>query len=796
MVHTTPPRRNDTGGTMTATLRCALRERPLRTLFLAGLAAIALLVLSASTLVGAGPQERVLELLDEAVDGDEVVVGLYLRQIDGATIAAVNEHFQFEPASSIKALIHFHAVRQVQDGAVIDGAVVTFDRLIPWFTDQNGSCPPLTGPDQDVLSVGLWEMMVNSDNRWTQAMRDFFDDDAIDATRASLGMHDTKLSHLIGCLVSEPPDGHTRGIDDPNQFTLADAGLLYEAVAAGYLDEQHRAEAFALMSSDLGDFNALVDEEAAGLGLRAEAIASFKAQRSSALKGGSYGGGGFSYRSVAGWAEIPWRDTATCDVASREYVYGAFIHRADSIDDGFMGIRPLGVELFREEIRAALESWAACEADLRITSSVVVDPPESLDVKTESDLTVRVAMQHLGPADPVDAVLTVTPTVPDDCTVTPGERTEDVLAMESGVLAVRELTFSVACDDPSFHQFQFASEIGFPEGSPLEDPDLTNNTGFAQATIPVIAYADLAILDWDFSELDAAGIAHLLVGQDFWFDTTKTVTTLGDTEMELYEDPVDAVITKSIHVPEGVEALFRIGAGDVPATVTVERDGEIVSEIIYVVPGGVIRTAGEAIVTVAFGADALLVSQDREIAEEFGITCLGPGSFDLTFHNSITPLDEHVLDPDETNNIATVVRTVECATPVQINIRPGNARNQIVMNSSAFVPVAILTTDEGEYDLPLAFDATTVDHTTVRFGTVAVLNEGGGSAVAPDRDFIRDSFEMDDQTKDGDLDMVLLVTVPGSGIDADAEEACLTGQYVGEDNQTYTFFGCDFISVR
>jgi len=225
------------------------------------------------------PTDRVLQLLeDEATDG---TVGLYLKEVNGAVLAAHNETFVFEPASTIKALIHFHAMKQVQDGTVIDGLPVTLDRQIPWFTDQTGSCPDHTGAASDTLEVGLTAMMQPSDNRWTQAMRDFFGDANIDATRVALGMNDTGLNHApMGCAGA--------ALANPNEMTLVDAGILYEEVATGFLVPPTRDDAYGIMLSDSGRINTIIDLEAVGLGLSASAISDFKAGRESAIKAGSY----------------------------------------------------------------------------------------------------------------------------------------------------------------------------------------------------------------------------------------------------------------------------------------------------------------------------------------------------------------------------------------------------------------------------------------------------------------------------------------------------------------------------
>ncbi len=746
-------------------------------------------VMGATAAQAADPEDRVVDLLDAAaVNG---TLGVYLRDIDGATIADFNESFVFEPASTIKALIHFHAMRQVQ---VNPG--VTLLTQVPWFAgpaNYNNSPPPGTScpdnstlPGSDTLSNGLGQMMGPSDNRWTQAMRDFFGDPNIDATRAGFGMTDTALIHTIGC--------GNAAIANPNQLTLVDAGLMYESVVDGFLDQPTRTAAYNLMTQDNATFNAIVDAEAAGIGLDPASIAAFKAQRQSANKAGSYGLSDGQYRSVAGWSTVPWKDTVTCEVDVRDYVYGAFIHQADSITMGF-SIRATGAELLREDIAAALETWEACEADLEITSTIVVDPPVEIDVNTPTVLTVRVAMRNNGPADTIDAVLDRTATVPADCTVNPTDASTPVPAMAQGMLVVQEMDFTVECSQPSDHLFSFASEIS-PAVAAVVEPDLTNNDGLANANIAVIARADLAVTDWDLDELDGFGPFDLLVGNDVPFAAVMTIANFGDTIADLYPDPVDTMVTRSIDVPDGVRASATVTADEGPADITIQRPGDPDVVLNNQPPGTTVEADGPATIIVEFAADALAVDELRPIEETFGLRCLAPGLHDIAFVGTITAIDEHVVDPDETNNALGAMREIECVLPVAINIRPGNKHNFVNPNGNQTLPVAVLTTAEGEYGLPLAFDATTIDHTTARFGTVGTLEANGGSSPSPDKAFVRDTHELDDKTKDGDDDMVMLFGVPATGIEPGTTEACVTGSYLGEGGAVLTFFGCDFVQVK
>jgi hypothetical protein len=284
------------------------------------------------------------------------------------------------------------------------------------------------------------------------------------------------------------------------------------------------------------------------------------------------------------------------------------------------------------------------------------------------------------------------------------------------------------------------------------------------------------------------------VGATFDFEASATIHNAGDTALGVYDDPVDTVVTRRITVPAGLTASVTVTADEAPAVVQITPDGQ--APIIHPgQPAGAHHAvSGPAVIDVFWSnQDDVAVDEDRLVAATYDLACEQPGSHDIGLRVRVAPLDQHVLDPTPANDVVEVDRTIECVTPVAINIRPGNAKNQVRVGSNQSVPAAVLTTEAGEYGLPLAFDATTIDHTSVLFGVLATLAAGGGSQGFPDHQFIRDSFELDDSTKDGDDDATFKAPVPGTGIALDSTEACLTGAYAGEGGETFTFLGCDVI---
>jgi uncharacterized repeat protein (TIGR01451 family) len=148
------------------------------------------------------------------------------------------------------------------------------------------------------------------------------------------------------------------------------------------------------------------------------------------------------------------------------------------------------------------------------------------------------------------------------------------------------------------------------------------------------------------------------------------------------------------------------------------------------------------------------------------------------------------LDATPTNN--TTSESTNVLVPVAINIRPGAYPNSVNLNSN--VSVAILTTGPGEYGLPLAFDATTINPLSVRFGPASVVLGGAGAAEIHLLGHIEDSYELDENTKDGDLDMLFHFRAAAAGLTPSTTNACVRGTFT-RGGTTFLFFGCDSINI-
>ena len=276
------------------------------------------------------------------------------------------------------------------------------------------------------------------------------------------------------------------------------------------------------------------------------------------------------------------------------------------------------------------------------------------------------------------------------------------------------------------------------------DSDVGNNE--SAVTTHVVALGDLAVIDFEFPSppLEA------LVGEPLTVSLLKHVTNYGPS------------------APMDVRALLSVTA---PAD------------------------SSAAAVAPSFVAAGVGLSEARALEEQATIRCGNYGPHTFGFGNRIVPGRVGDTDPNLANNSAVALSlVVDCVVPVAINIHPGSTPNSINLHST--VPLAVLTTRVGEYNLPLAFDATRIDYATVRFGPRATIWGGlGGGREVHGRGHIEDSYELDERRRDGDRDMVLHFDATASGLAAGMTEACVKGEFLDATSARQKFFGCDAVRI-
>jgi hypothetical protein len=258
----------------------------------------------------------------------------------------------------IKVLHHTHAFIQVRDNWI------DLDDLIPTFGGNANDCPVDTDPFNIQLQTALQQMMEQSHNPRTQAIRTYFGEANINATALVLGMTNTQLNHRLGCA-----GGADGAIAQPNERTLVDTGKLYEAVADGLLDDgvfDYRDTFYSLMIDGLpGGVSTIITQEANAAGMATAVRETLRGQVYGASKGGSYGlctPACIYHQTRGGWIELPFK-TACSDSFLREYVYGTYVNNATNNDAASSASSTAFDEILRDEVRAAIESWLNCALD-------------------------------------------------------------------------------------------------------------------------------------------------------------------------------------------------------------------------------------------------------------------------------------------------------------------------------------------------------------------------------------------------------------------------------------------------
>ncbi len=307
---------------------------------------------------------RVGDILRSTTDGCS---GAYLKQINGPEFAGLNENMVFEPASMIKIVHHAYAMTQVQNSPIID-----LGTPINVFSGYSGSCPQDNGPFQEALSSTLRAMMENSDNARTQAMRARWGEGNLNAFVAGLGMTRTMLNHRIGCA-----GGADGAIADGNEFTLRDAGVLYEQIATNLFTNANRQSLYSLMLDEaeegLGGVGTVIDEEAPGFGFSPAQRQAFRDQTLYVRKHGSYtlcpaGGGCEEIQTRGGMVTLPFR--VGCRGIARQFFVGTWVNEATNDANASAAAGDAFNELVRDRVRAAMATWDSCGCDWNFDGSL------------------------------------------------------------------------------------------------------------------------------------------------------------------------------------------------------------------------------------------------------------------------------------------------------------------------------------------------------------------------------------------------------------------------------------------
>jgi uncharacterized repeat protein (TIGR01451 family) len=276
------------------------------------------------------------------------------------------------------------------------------------------------------------------------------------------------------------------------------------------------------------------------------------------------------------------------------------------------------------------------------------------------------------------------------------------------------------------------------------DSDPSNNTD-TESTL-VVAVADVSV-----DAVTANGPLEVLIGEPASVETQVVVSNAGPSS------PIDAVLART--------ATASAGLSVTPPSRTL-------------------------------AVDRLEVGSPRSVSDAYQLTCTTPGVKTISLAYELSLKNAADTDPDLSNNTASESFDIDCVVPIAINIRPHGYPNSINLNTDA--TLAALTTNAGEYGLPFAFDAATIRIDTVRFGLRSLLFNVSPIGGAPERhgkNHLERSYELDETTRDADLDGVMHFKPPGSGLQAGSTQGCLKGRYDAGGGATYTFLGCDSVRI-
>ncbi len=336
--------------------------------------------------------------------------GYYLKEVNGDVLATRNETYAFYPASTIKVMLHANAVRNFNLNTN------TFAYGFPESCDNNHSgANPVTRSLQNALPI----MMINSGNGTTNAVVEL-----IGGGNASNGrtLVNSMMSNVFG-LSNNMKLNHKLGCNGPNnnpanKGTLRDFSRFYEQIMSGtYLTNAQRTSFSGLMINEntttpgfqLGErinseVDNLIDDNNLD-NLSASEIQDFKDEILMVHKAGSIDnavGGDDEYLSDAGWISIPFkRNSINNSVTNKAYVYSFFY---DQVTNETTSSGVTAIELIREELLAALQTWNAKAAYIQLKDTYTSEQVGELlspELGTTKDAIAVVALSSTQAVTPI-----------------------------------------------------------------------------------------------------------------------------------------------------------------------------------------------------------------------------------------------------------------------------------------------------------------------------------------------------------------------------------------------------------
>ena len=287
--------------------------------------------------------------------------GLLLSKLEGERYAQINELRQFEPASAIKTFHHFHTLLECAVGADdLNDAL--------FYAYSTESCPDPNDPIVlRTINQTLFDMMINSNNSSTEAIRNRYGTDALQSTAdIQIEADGTEFNHILGCFCLD---------STPNQTTLEDLASLHTRVSDGWL-VGFRDTFYDLMVNDYAAFSLVLNQELGASSLSEGDQDLFRSFSVAAGKSGSYTCSSKAhlnrgaYRSRAAYLALPRKEG--CDLFVDEFFVGCWINDIAAVGTGGTAsdnVQDTMAILYRDRIRAAIDAWdssgtGSCIGDL------------------------------------------------------------------------------------------------------------------------------------------------------------------------------------------------------------------------------------------------------------------------------------------------------------------------------------------------------------------------------------------------------------------------------------------------
>jgi hypothetical protein len=303
--------------------------------------------------------------LRDAYEG-QVTTGAYgfrLERDDGSVLAELQGAKKHEPASVIKVLFHLHALQWRQtrrSPAAADNAslVYRWDKTKDINTAESGCPSDFTNTATIDLKTADSLMMINSDNRMTMAVTDYFG--GVSATSPIMtdtavavgGMPDTTIKHC--------------GTIGDRQTTLRDLGRVWMAAAGPHslLDATHQQLFHDRMLNESNSGQplylcGLVNQVASKLGKGGSVATNFCNAIRFMVKGGALASSGKIVWSMGSLTGLPVKTPA--GTTYTYYQYGAFVDGMNGSAAAITTASNIGwnnyAEGMRQSVNDALKTW-------------------------------------------------------------------------------------------------------------------------------------------------------------------------------------------------------------------------------------------------------------------------------------------------------------------------------------------------------------------------------------------------------------------------------------------------------